>query len=160
MLHGDSKLSRPLRGKETAPSGWIVALLLVALPTLEWGGGFLARISGRVTSDLLWTSTIGANILFLLLLRLVDRQVIRRVFSMPRITDWAWITGALMAGWVVIPIVQALAAPHAVGQVTQATGPGLTPSTSTQVLLVAVAAVVTAVAQEALYRGLLWEMVV
>lgn len=161
MLRGATGLSRPLRGKGTAPSGWVVAFLVVALPVMEWGGGFLVRnIATEVTTELLWASTIAANVVFLMLLLLLARQGIHRAFSLPRCRDWAWIAGALVAGWVAIPIVQALVAPLAISQGTPASGPGLSPSTNAQVMLVAVAAVVTSLAQEALYRGLLWELVV
>lgn len=143
----------------SAGASWPLVLgLAILLPALEWGAArLLPRLGLSISTGTLWGATIVADLLFITVLLAFAPSVVRRIWVLPGLKDVAMISGAFVAGWVVIPIVQVAAASLGGTAQSGGNGPEVVPLSGTEVALVAVAAVSGAIAQETLYRGLVWD---
>ena len=141
-------------------SSWTAtACLVVLLPVLEWGAPRVLRATGMAMStSTTWGAIAIADLMFIALLPVAPGRVLRQAWTFPTIKDLGLIVGAFVAGWVVIPMVQFLAAPLA-ASLGERTGPSLEPSTGLDVVVLAIASVAGALAQESLYRGIVWSRV-
>lgn len=137
----------------------IVIGLTLLLPVLEWGDVRLLKASGfPLTTASLWAIKLFVNAIFVAVLMGTAGRAVRAMWSRPNLKDIGLTMGALVAGWVVIPMAQ-----WGASMIVTAGGTGvgtkisLVPLTGLDMMLLASTSVVGAFSQEMIYRGLLWE---
>lgn len=142
--------------------GWGVLIgLLLLLPILEWAGISFARwIDITPTAATAWTGMLVADGFVLLVLWRYFGDELRASLATPKVSGLLLMLLAFFIGWMIVPGVQVAAAPLA-GIMPPVGGAGvsLIPQGAFDYVVLAMAAVMGALAQEGLYRGVLWSRV-
>lgn len=146
----------------SAGRSWeMVVLLLVLMPLLEWIGISSSRWTGMIPSAAAaWAGLLVADTLLLALLWGRFKTEFRAKLGSPKLRDVGLLVLAFFTGWMVVPMTQFAAAPLA-GLTPLVGGPGtdLVPDGGLDIVLLAAAAAAGGLAQEGLYRGILWDRV-
>jgi membrane protease YdiL (CAAX protease family) len=151
-----AKDSKQKPGTPFQPRGFYLLLLILALPALEWLVP-IAFASGGIsfTSTSAWLSLAVADLAGLLLLWPM-REAIRSLRFSLSWRDLIGLPAALVAGWMVIPTVQAVSSSLPRFNVSPFRAISLAPDQPSAWVALILGALLAAVTQELLYRGLVW----
>lgn len=150
------KNARSSRGAPFLPRGPYLLLLVVTLPVLEWLVPAAFSYGGMTfTSTSAWLSLAVADLVGLLLL-LPMRKAIRSLRFSLGWRDLVGLPAALIAGWMVIPTVQAITSSLPRFNISPFRNISLAPDGPSAWLALILGALLAAITQELLYRGLAW----